>query len=75
VFFSGSIQQDFRTAPFLLCSSYVFNYNIVKIVEDITLSVAKYIENREICLTFDTDKWTEITKGSGNLEYFLKPGK
>ncbi|HLN56695.1 MAG TPA: histidine phosphatase family protein [Bacteroidales bacterium] len=28
-----------------------------------------------VCLTFDTDKWTEITKGSGNLEYFLKPGK
>jgi PAS domain S-box-containing protein len=31
------------------------NYNIVKIVEDITLSVAEYIENKGIRLIFDTD--------------------
>ncbi len=28
-----------------------------------------------VCLTFDTDKWTGIMKGSGKLEYFLKPAK
>lgn len=28
-----------------------------------------------VCLTFDTDKWTGVTKGSGKLEYFLKPAK
>ena len=31
------------------------NCNIVEIVEDITLSVAEYIENKFISLTFDTD--------------------
>lgn len=31
------------------------NYNIVSIVEDITLSVAEYIESKEISLIFDTD--------------------
>ena len=31
------------------------NHNIVKIVEDITLSVASYIENNGISLVFDTD--------------------
>lgn len=31
------------------------NEDIVKIVEDITLSVAKYIESKEIALTFDTE--------------------
>lgn len=28
-----------------------------------------------VCLTFETDKWTGVTKGSGKLEYFLKPVK
>jgi len=31
------------------------NHNIVNIVEDITLSVAEYIENKNISLVFDTD--------------------
>ncbi|EET86249.1 PAS/PAC sensor signal transduction histidine kinase [Clostridium carboxidivorans P7] len=31
------------------------NYNIVNIVEDITLSVAQYVENKSITLTFDTN--------------------
>lgn len=31
------------------------NYNIVSIVEEITLSVAEYIENKGISLIFDTD--------------------
>ena len=31
------------------------NHNIVNIIEDITLSVASYIENKGIKLTFDTD--------------------
>ncbi|WBW96601.1 PAS domain-containing sensor histidine kinase [Oceanirhabdus sp. W0125-5] len=31
------------------------NHNIVSIVEDITLSVADYIENKNVSLTFDTD--------------------
>jgi two-component system phosphate regulon sensor histidine kinase PhoR len=31
------------------------NCNVVQIIEDITLSVASYIENKGICLTFDTD--------------------
>lgn len=31
------------------------NYNIIKIVEDITLSVAKFIEDRNIKLIFDTE--------------------
>lgn len=31
------------------------NYNIVSIVEDITLSVAQYVENKSITLTFDTN--------------------
>lgn len=31
------------------------NHNIVSIVEDITLSVAEYIENKNINLVFDTD--------------------
>jgi signal transduction histidine kinase len=31
------------------------NHDIIKVVEDITLSVAKYIENMNINLTFDTD--------------------
>lgn len=28
-----------------------------------------------VCLSFDTDKWSDISKGSGKLEYFLKPAK
>lgn len=28
-----------------------------------------------VCITFEVDKWTDITKGSGKLEYFLKPDK
>ncbi len=31
------------------------NCNIVQIIEDITLSVASYIENKGVCLMFDTD--------------------
>lgn len=31
------------------------NYNIVKVVEDITLSVADYIEDKSISLVFDTE--------------------
>ena len=31
------------------------NCNIVNVIEDITLSVAEYIENKDISLTFDTD--------------------
>ena len=31
------------------------NYNIVNIVEDITLSVAEYIESKNINIVFDTD--------------------
>jgi phosphohistidine phosphatase len=27
-----------------------------------------------VCLSFDVEKWSEIDKKSGNLEYFLKPG-
>lgn len=26
-----------------------------------------------VCLTFDTEKWSEITKGNGKIEYFLRP--
>jgi PAS domain S-box-containing protein len=36
------------------------NYNIVSIVEDITLSVAEYIENKGITLLFDTDTEEKI---------------
>lgn len=28
-----------------------------------------------VCLSFETDKWAEVTKGSGQMEYFLKPEK
>lgn len=28
-----------------------------------------------VCLSFETDKWAGVTKGSGKLEYFLKPSK
>lgn len=28
-----------------------------------------------VCLSFDTDKWTEVSRGSGRMEYFLKPEK
>lgn len=28
-----------------------------------------------VCLSFNTDKWTDVSKRSGNLEYFLKPVK
>lgn len=28
-----------------------------------------------VCLTFDVEKWTEISKRGGKLEYFLKPEK
>lgn len=31
------------------------NYNIISVIEDITLSVANYIENKSIELTFDTE--------------------
>ncbi|MEG0773971.1 ATP-binding protein [Clostridium sp.] len=31
------------------------NHNIISVVEDITLSVAQYIENKDIELTFDTE--------------------
>ncbi|MBV7275236.1 PAS domain-containing sensor histidine kinase [Clostridiaceae bacterium UIB06] len=31
------------------------NHNIVRVVEDITMSVAEYIENKSISLIFDTD--------------------
>jgi PAS domain S-box-containing protein len=31
------------------------NHNIINIIEDITLSVAQYAENKNITLTFDTD--------------------
>jgi PAS domain S-box-containing protein len=31
------------------------NYNFIQVVEDITVSVAEYIENKGISLTFDTD--------------------
>lgn len=31
------------------------NYNIISIIEDITMSVAEYIENKSISLVFDTD--------------------
>ncbi len=41
---AGYLQADF------------INYNIVKVVEDITLSVAKYIEYENLSLTFDTEK-------------------
>jgi signal transduction histidine kinase len=34
---------------------YLGKYDIVKVVEDITLSVARYIEDRDIKLTFDTE--------------------
>jgi len=34
---------------------YQDNYNIVSVVEDITLSVADYIKNKDITLIFDTD--------------------
>lgn len=34
---------------------YPVNCDIVKIIEDITLSVAKYIEDKNISLVFDTD--------------------
>ncbi|MGL4911025.1 MAG: ATP-binding protein [Romboutsia sp.] len=37
------------------------NQNIVKIVEDITLSVAEYVENRNIDLIFDTNEEEVIT--------------
>jgi PAS domain S-box-containing protein len=37
------------------------NCNIVSIVEDITLSVAEYIENKEISLLFDTDVEEKLT--------------
>lgn len=37
------------------------NQNIVKIIEDITLSVADYVENRNIDLIFDTDVEEIIT--------------
>jgi len=40
-------------AGYFLCS--LKNWNIVNVVEDICLSVAKYIENRDIKLTFDTE--------------------
>lgn len=33
----------------------LYNHNIVSVVEDITLSVADYIENRGVELVFDTD--------------------
>ena len=33
----------------------IYNFDIVKIVEDITQSVAKYIENRNVKITFDTE--------------------
>lgn len=36
------------------------NYNIVNIVEDITLSVAQYVENKSITLTFDTNTEEKI---------------
>lgn len=39
----------------------ITNYNIVSIIEDITLSVADYIENRGLELTFDTDTEERIT--------------
>ena len=41
---AGYLQADFR------------NDNIVKVVEDITLSVVKYIEYENLSLTFDTEK-------------------
>lgn len=31
------------------------NYNVIYIIEEITLSVAEYIENKDIALLFDTD--------------------
>lgn len=31
------------------------NYNIVEVIEDITLSVVEYVKNKEITLTFDTE--------------------
>lgn len=34
---------------------HLSNYNIVSIVEDITLSVADYVESRRVSLIFDTD--------------------
>lgn len=37
------------------------NHNIVAVVEDITLSVAQYIENKSIELTFDTEVEERIT--------------
>nr|WP_245352896.1 HAMP domain-containing sensor histidine kinase [Clostridium punense] len=37
------------------------NHNIVSVVEDITLSVAQYIENKSIELTFDTEIEERIT--------------
>lgn len=40
------------TGFFNLCLS---NNNIISVVEDITLSIAEYIENKEISLLFDTD--------------------
>ncbi|WP_161782689.1 sensor histidine kinase [Clostridium drakei] len=36
------------------------NYNIVNVVEDITLSVAQYVENKSITLTFDTNTEEKI---------------
>ena len=30
------------------------NYNIVDVVEDITMSVAEYVKNKEINMIFDT---------------------
>ncbi|MPM16561.1 Adaptive-response sensory-kinase SasA [bioreactor metagenome] len=37
------------------------NHNIVSVVEDITLSVAQYIENKSIELTFDTEIEERVT--------------
>lgn len=28
-----------------------------------------------VCISFKTDKWSEVSRRSGNLEYFLKPAK
>ena len=32
-----------------------YNYNIVKVIEDITLSVAEYVKHKNINLLFNTD--------------------
>jgi signal transduction histidine kinase len=62
------------------------NYNIVEIVEDITLSVSSYIESKGISLVFDTDVEEKITACDGdkiervilnllsNAVKFTKPG-